>query len=212
MSIHTRRSYDTNFKLMVINAAESSNNCQAAKRYGVAERLVRYWRAQKKRLQNASAMRKAFRGPKSDASERLIEGVTRKMIRVKAKEMFTTVSDSSDERFSASAGWLDRFLHRNNFTCRRRTTVAQKDAKEFTEKLVKFVRFSSRMIETMKIPEKGIIAMDETAVWFDMVGSTTAEQQEEDEEEEFNNELVVEDDDEEEEEGAESDEGDQEEV
>ncbi|CAJ1059666.1 Pogo transposable element with KRAB domain [Xyrichtys novacula] len=97
------------------------------------------------------------------------------MIRAKAKEMFATVSDSSDERFSASAGWLNPFLRRNNFTCRRRITIAQKDTKEFTEKLVKFVNFSSRMIERMKILERDIIAMDETAVWFDMVGSTTVE-------------------------------------
>ena len=31
------------------------------------------------------------------------------------------------------------------------------------------------MIETKKMPDRVIIAMDETAVWFDMVGSTTVE-------------------------------------
>ena len=60
-----RRSYDANFKVMVINAAESTNNCQAAKKYGVTESHVRKWRAQKERLKNANSMRKAFRGPKS---------------------------------------------------------------------------------------------------------------------------------------------------
>ena len=47
-----------------------------------------------------------------------LERVSRKMIR-------------------AIAGWLHRLLHRNNFTCRRRSTIAQQDAREFTEKLEK---------------------------------------------------------------------------
>ena len=37
---HLRRSYDANFKIMVVNAAEASNNCQPAKEYGVASRSV----------------------------------------------------------------------------------------------------------------------------------------------------------------------------
>lgn len=50
------------------------------------------------------------------------------MIRMKAKEIYVNASDSRDgEDFAASAGWIDRFLERNNFSVRRRTTVAQKD-------------------------------------------------------------------------------------
>ena len=37
--------------------------------------------------------------------------------------MYGTMSDSRDEEFAASAGWLNRFLLRNYFTCRRRTTT-----------------------------------------------------------------------------------------
>ena len=47
------------------------------------------------------------------------ERVFRKMIRVLEKEMYTTVSDSRDDEFSTSAGWLNHFRCRNNFTCRR---------------------------------------------------------------------------------------------
>ncbi|KAL2102513.1 hypothetical protein ACEWY4_001681 [Coilia grayii] len=97
------------------------------------------------------------------------------MIKEKAKQLYATVSDSRDEEFAASVGWLNRFLRRNNFTCRRRTTIAQKDAKEFTDKLVKFVTFSTRIINAKKILDRDIIAMDETAVWLDMVGSTTVD-------------------------------------
>ena len=69
------------------------------------------------------------------------ERVSRKMIRAIAKEMYTTVSDGRGEEFAASVGWLNRFLRRNNFTSRRHTTIAHKDAREFVEKLVTFVTF-----------------------------------------------------------------------
>ncbi|GAA6087522.1 zinc finger protein 540-like [Tachysurus ichikawai] len=98
------------------------------------------------------------------------------MIRAKAKEVYATVSDGRDEEsFTASAGWLDKFLKRYDFSFRRHTTVAQKDAKHFTEKLVNFVAYTTRIIKAKKIQPKYIISMDETAVWFDMVGSTTVD-------------------------------------
>ena len=34
---HLRRYYDANFTIMMVNAAEASNNCQAAKKHGVTE-------------------------------------------------------------------------------------------------------------------------------------------------------------------------------
>ena len=40
------------------------------------------------------------------------------MIRAMEKQMYTTMSDSRDEEFAASAGWLNHFLRRNNFTGR----------------------------------------------------------------------------------------------
>ena len=44
---HLRRSYDANFRVMVVNAAEASNNCQPGKKYGVKECNVPRWRVQK---------------------------------------------------------------------------------------------------------------------------------------------------------------------
>ena len=40
---HLRLSYDANVKIMVVNAAEASSNCQSAKKYGVTECKVRRW-------------------------------------------------------------------------------------------------------------------------------------------------------------------------
>ena len=72
------------------------------------------------------------------------------MIRAMAKQMCTTMIDSRDEEFAMRAGRLNRFL-RHNFSCRRRTAIAQKDARELTEKLVKFVIFSSQIFERKEL-------------------------------------------------------------
>lgn len=62
-----------------------------------------------------------------------------KMMGIKTKELYDVMNPCSDENFLASSGWLHRFMKRNDFSLRRRTTVAQKDARHFTEKLVNFV-------------------------------------------------------------------------
>lgn len=48
-----RKSYDSNFKIMVIRAAEVTNNCTAARKFGITENNVSRWRQQKEKLLNA---------------------------------------------------------------------------------------------------------------------------------------------------------------
>jgi transposase-like protein len=49
------RSYDANFKLMVIKHAEETNNCAMAQKFGVEEPNVRHWRKQKELLKGANS-------------------------------------------------------------------------------------------------------------------------------------------------------------
>ena len=53
-----RRSYNANFKLMVVNEAERTNNMRAGKRYDVTECNVRRWRSQKEELKKAHSERR----------------------------------------------------------------------------------------------------------------------------------------------------------
>ena len=50
---HERRSYDANFKLIVVNEAERTNNVRAGTKFDVTECNVRRWRLQKNELRNA---------------------------------------------------------------------------------------------------------------------------------------------------------------
>ncbi len=95
------------------------------------------------------------------------------MIQAKATEVFLETTDRRDDNFHASRGWLDRFMKRNNLTIRKRTSLAQNDAKHFINKSVNFVTFSSCKVAEKKLKESDITAMDETACWFDMPGDST---------------------------------------
>ena len=75
--------------------------------------------------------------------------------------------------FIATNGWLVKFMRRNNLSLRRRTAVAQKDPSYLIGKFVGYTMHMRRLTMKEKFPPSCIIAMDEIAVWADMVGNTT---------------------------------------
>jgi transposase-like protein len=96
-----RWSYDADFKLIVIKHVEETNNCAAARKFGVAEPNVRHWRKQKELSKGANSTRKVFCVPKhgnfNAVNEKVLElvlekrknglPVTRETIRMKALEI-----------------------------------------------------------------------------------------------------------------------------
>ena len=122
------KKYDWQFNISVVKYAGEA----ATRRFSVDPKRVKDWWINQTGLQRLSEedsnRARLPGGGRKKASEELeinVQGwvnskwahherVSRKMIR--AKQMY---SDSRDEEFAASAGWRNRFLHRNNFTCRR---------------------------------------------------------------------------------------------
>ena len=121
-----RRSYEASFKIVVINAAESSDNSRAATQHGVTECNVRRWRTQKDRLKNANSQRKSDRGPQSGRfqeidrrvcdylTEKQDDGmpITRAVIQLKALEIAKELNIPTTD-FNASYGWCRRMIQRN---------------------------------------------------------------------------------------------------
>ncbi|XP_057309355.1 uncharacterized protein LOC130647499 [Hydractinia symbiolongicarpus] len=77
------------------------------------------------------------------------------------------------DSFIASRGRFQKFMKRNHLSCRRRTTMAQKDPVQLINKLVAFVIHIRRLNMKGEFNPSNIIPMDETPVWADMVSSTT---------------------------------------
>ena len=130
------KKYDLKFKLSVVKYAEENLGEAAARCFSVDTKRVRDWwknQTELQRLSEKDSNRARLPGAGSKkASEELemnMQGwviskqarhqrVSRKMIKVMVKQMSATVSDSRDEEFAVSAGWMNCFLRRN-FTCRR---------------------------------------------------------------------------------------------
>ena len=75
--------------------------------------------------------------------------------------------------FAASRGWLEKFLKRQEFTIRRRTTVSQRLPRELVPKVVGFIMHLRRRLFHERIPISAIGNMDETPCCLDMPGETT---------------------------------------
>ncbi|CAJ1086716.1 transcriptional regulator Kaiso isoform X1 [Xyrichtys novacula] len=145
--VRKKRGFDLTFKLAVVKYAEQHSGEGAARQFHMDLNSIREWKKQKSEMTfQADSDGKCARlsgGGRKKVSEELeakpcqwihhMRGwnlrVSRKMIRVKAKEMYAVADDKRDGgAFEASVSWLFRFLRRNNFSLRTKTTVAQRDA------------------------------------------------------------------------------------
>ena len=101
--------------------------------------------------------------------------VSRKMIMFKAKKIFDdkTTDPASRDAFVASRGWCRNIMRRYRFSLRRNTTTAQKDPSYLIDRLVSFVMHARQLQRQYNFAPHNIVAMDESAVWNDMVSETT---------------------------------------
>ena len=66
-------------------------------------------------------------------------------------------------------------MGRNGLSVRRRTTESQKDPERLIDKLIAYILQVRRQRNRLSYSHSDIIAMDETAVWQDMLSSTTVD-------------------------------------
>ena len=83
--------------------------------------------------------------------------------------------DPNITKLTFSQGWLEKFMNRNGLSVRRRTTEAQKSPDQLIDKLCAYILKIRRLRMKMNYELKNIFAMDETAVWNDMISNTTVE-------------------------------------
>lgn len=171
--------YDAAFKRKVIMFAEQKGNRAAERDFGISECNVRRWRSGKKAIFNCRSTSKAFTGPKrgrypavDDAVARFVVErrasalpVTRQILQLKALE---EAKNQGIGNFKASFGWCRRFMIRNGFSLRRRTTICQKLPADFDQKLVSFQRYIMQLRKKNQYSLGQIGNADETPIYFDM--------------------------------------------
>ena len=119
------KNYDLKFKLSVLKYAEEKSGETAARHFSVDPKRVRDWWKTKMELQCLSeedSKRASLHAEGRKKAELSVNGHAARECLAKWSGWWLnkcTPRDSRDEEFAASAGWLNHFLRRNNFTCRR---------------------------------------------------------------------------------------------
>ena len=80
-------------------------------------------------------------------------------------------STAEPDSFTASEGWLSKFLERDDLTIRRSTTVCQKAPDAYVSKLNNF-----RCLVRQRLEDNMIVACDETAMWYNAISKSTVEE------------------------------------
>ena len=93
-------------------------------------------------------------------------------IKQQSQNVMAELYESDDDaEFHISNGWLKRFQHRHNLTCRSVTSVGQKippNAKDLAMSIFEFLE-QKYMEQTYDL--KFIVGMDESPQWFDLPNS-----------------------------------------
>ncbi|KAG7166071.1 Pogo transposable element-like 12, partial [Homarus americanus] len=143
-SMDSRRKFTAMFKLRVIEYAEQTNNCAAAREFKVSEKSVRDWKKLSAQLKLLPKNKCANRGKCSKWPQLEVEvakyvsenrqngyGVSRGSIRIFALKLARKLGITD---FKASHGWCTRFMKRNDFVLRRKTKISQRLPQELDDK------------------------------------------------------------------------------
>ena len=129
MYVTKNKSYDSIFKLKVIEFVEKNSNKDAGRKFGADEKKVREWRKQKQQLETLPSKKRRLDGGGRkaallDMEEELVAWidvlradnlrVTRSSVQRKAIEF---AQASGNEEFGTSRGWLKKFFKCTTSLC-----------------------------------------------------------------------------------------------
>lgn len=188
------RAFSIEEKLQAVKTAKAQSKRAAARTHNVCVKRIREWCKQEnelravkkknlKRLPGGGRPLKCERMEEQlitwiESQRKLSLRVSRQMIQRKAIEvLFGGAPDDEKENteFTASDGWLTKFLKRNHFSLRKRTTIAQKTPEDIAEKVISYIIFVEGLRRNCAYRSSAIGAADETAVWIDPLQDFTIE-------------------------------------
>ena len=75
--------------------------------------------------------------------------------------------------FCTSEGWLEKFMSRNGLWLYCRTTQTQKTPEQIIDKVISYILYVRQLKQRNNYDLDCIIAMDERAMWHEMISNTT---------------------------------------
>ena len=188
-----RSSYTAAEKIIIINYAKTHGVRSAGRHFTIDNSMISRWikdaskfhHAAKKCRRVGSGAPAAYPAAEEALVKWVLEfrqnglAVTMSMIKhqmkfLLANDFVETYPDAKD-KFLASESWFYRFLHRHKLALRRKMKIGQQLPQKLNEKIIDFQHFVIKQRRQYKYNLNEIGNMDETPIYFDMVGSTTIE-------------------------------------
>uniref|UniRef100_A0AAR2LC38 HTH CENPB-type domain-containing protein n=1 Tax=Pygocentrus nattereri TaxID=42514 RepID=A0AAR2LC38_PYGNA len=173
-----RKSYSADYKLQVVKYAAENGNRAAERKFGVTEKLVRDWRKAEVSLTAMKKTKKANRGLKArwpQLEERVRtwvleqraagRGLSTVQLRLHAQ---VVAKEMNINDFAGGPSWCYRFMQRNRFSIRARTTMSQKLPADVQAKVDSFREFVEKHVTEHNVTLDHIINMDEVPLTFDI--------------------------------------------
>jgi hypothetical protein len=193
MSKTKRLSYSVAEKLKVLQYAEQNGFRAAERHFDIDHSMISRWHKNKEKFEAAKKKSRRigenlgrnaqYPEAEADLNAWILEyrqdgiAVTTKVAKTYMKELlkkkFTDIYPGADEKFLASDRWFYGFLKRHDLSLRRKTKIGQKLPAHLDDKLLEFQRFIIRKRKQFEYNFFEIGNMDETPVYFDMVGNLT---------------------------------------
>ncbi|CAG8709708.1 37275_t:CDS:2 [Gigaspora margarita] len=161
-----RKSYPINLKLEAIKNAKKTNNHAIARLYNIDHTQISRWRVKEEEFKDA---RKASRRVGSAVTP---NDVKFHMTNLLSNEFKLSYSNALNT-FKASDPWLNLFMNWFDLSLRKCTKTSQKLPKDLSKKLAEFHSFINELRINNNFELNYIANMDETPVYFDIVGAYT---------------------------------------
>lgn len=172
-------------KRAILLETESASTCSVAAKHNMSECTIRRWRKQDLDAQRhkASGYLIGSGHPLSYPSE--IDDAINDWV-IQRRESHMAVTTLSIQRyakqlilphnpnFTASYGWVQKFMKRHELTLRARTSISQKLPSDYKEQVCDFLEFMRR--NRRRHEPVYIMNMDETPLYFDNVPNRTVAQ------------------------------------
>jgi hypothetical protein len=188
-----RSSYTASEKIAVVELAQNTSLANAERVKGVSRSQISRWIKNIDKLKKAKSSNKRVGSGKSalypEAEHQLKvwilelrkNGIAVSSVSIKSQMKYLLENEFSSnypgaiEKFQASDKWFRGFLRRHDLALRRKTKISQKLPEQLSDKIIDFHKYIIKMRKKNNYDLGQIGNMDETPIFFDMVGNMTVD-------------------------------------
>ncbi|GES74194.1 pogo transposable element with KRAB domain [Rhizophagus clarus] len=193
VGVRQRTSYSLEEKLVVVNYAQENGRNAVAKHFNLDAPMVGRWIKQSSSWEEKNKKKKCAGTPGRKAFYPEVEKflynwiieqrkkgfavnyilMRLQMCKILKEPVIQALYPAGEYEFQGNLSWINSFMKRFGLSLRRKTKISQKLPEDIEQKLDEFRQFVIKLRTQYNFDLNNIFNMDETPVWFDMIGNMT---------------------------------------